>query len=132
MRALMNRAVNPFAKLLLRSPLHFLMSSRVLLITVTGRKSGRRYTTPVEYTRQGSLVTIVSRNDRSWWKNVSAKHQVRLQLRGRSVTGNAQLFSDDTAAIARCLQRQYKKLTAERAADMARTRVVIEITLDGA
>ena len=35
-------------KLVLRSPVHKMVSKTVLLITFTGRKSGKTYTTPVD------------------------------------------------------------------------------------
>src|SRR5262249_17743027 len=41
--------INPVIRALLRSPVHGLMSKSLMLITFTGRKSGRRYTTPVRY-----------------------------------------------------------------------------------
>ena len=41
--------MNPAIKLILRSPLHGLMSKRLLLITFTGRKSGKQFTTPLGY-----------------------------------------------------------------------------------
>lgn len=44
-----SQLMNCVPQLLLRSPLHGLMSNRYLLITFTGRKSGKRYTTPVAY-----------------------------------------------------------------------------------
>jgi len=41
------RFANPVLKAVLRSPLHRLLSRKLMLLTVTGRKSGRRYTLPV-------------------------------------------------------------------------------------
>jgi hypothetical protein len=40
---------NPIVSWLLRSPLQGLMSSSTMLITFAGRKSGKTYTTPVNY-----------------------------------------------------------------------------------
>lgn len=45
------RLVNPLMKLLLRSPLHGLVSKRLMLLTMTGRKSGKQYSIPVGYTQ---------------------------------------------------------------------------------
>jgi len=42
------RFVNQAMQTILRSPLHGMVSSTVLLITFTGRKSGNTYTTPVD------------------------------------------------------------------------------------
>ena len=41
------RAINPLARLLLRSPLNGLLGPTVLLLHVTGRKTGRRYDIPI-------------------------------------------------------------------------------------
>src|SRR5205085_11984824 len=41
------RFVNPVAKALLRSPMHRLLSKNLMLLTVTGRKTGRIDTLPV-------------------------------------------------------------------------------------
>jgi hypothetical protein len=43
---LQNQMVNPVVRLLLRSPAHRLLSGRVALITVTGRRTGRLVLTP--------------------------------------------------------------------------------------
>ena len=55
--AVINRTVNPLLRAVLRSPAHGLLSRRVVLITVTGRRSGRTFTFPVQYSRQGERVT---------------------------------------------------------------------------
>ena len=39
--------VNKTMKLILRSPMHGVVSKSMLLISFTGRKSGKTYTTPV-------------------------------------------------------------------------------------
>ena len=43
-----NRVINPLVRALLRSPAHRVMSRGVLLLTYTGRRSGRRYALPVQ------------------------------------------------------------------------------------
>jgi hypothetical protein len=55
-RAVWNRTANPVVRLVLRSPLHGLLSSG--LITVTGRRSGREFTFPVGYEQRGDSVRI--------------------------------------------------------------------------
>ena len=56
--AILNRAVSPLVEWLLRSPLHWPASRRLVLITYTGRGSGRPYTIPVRYEVAGLQVTI--------------------------------------------------------------------------
>ena len=41
---------------LLRSPLHGLVSGRIVLLAFTGRRSGRRFTVPVSYLRYGGDI----------------------------------------------------------------------------
>jgi hypothetical protein len=54
----LNRTGNPLIALILRSPLHPLVSRRLALITVTGRRSGRTYTFPLGYEQDGDTVTV--------------------------------------------------------------------------
>jgi F420H(2)-dependent quinone reductase len=62
-----------------------LLGARVLLLTTTGRKSGKRYTTPLTYTEDGeNLVIIASNNgadtDPNWWSNLQADPRARVQM----------------------------------------------------
>ena len=49
---------NPFMKTVLRSPLHGMISRRLLLITFTGRKSGKVFTTPISYEQEGATLLL--------------------------------------------------------------------------
>jgi deazaflavin-dependent oxidoreductase (nitroreductase family) len=89
-----NRIGNPFMSFILRSPLHGLLSKNMLLITVTGRKSGRRFTTPVGYVRDGADLLIVSALDRTWWKNLRGGAPVIVRLQGRDVPGRGTAIED--------------------------------------
>src|SRR5437764_6566928 len=88
----MNRTVNPALQALLRSPIHRLASSRLALVTYTGRRSGREYTIPVLYRDDGDEVTIaVGWPERKvWWRNLTGEGRpVRLVVRGRELRGHA-------------------------------------------
>jgi hypothetical protein len=88
----MNRTVNPALRVILRSPVHGLASSRLALITYTGRRSGRSYTIPVLYRDKGDEVTIaVGWPDRKvWWRNLTGEGgAVRLVVRGQELRGHA-------------------------------------------
>src|ERR1051326_2093291 len=62
------RVFNEIPKLLLRSPLHGVMSGRLLLFEVTGRQSGRLYAIPVAYVEhEGTLLVGAGA---PWTKNV--------------------------------------------------------------
>ncbi len=92
---------NVFVRFLLRSPLHFLLSNTLVLLTYLGRTSGKRYTNPVAYTRDGDVVTVFTY--RSWWKNVRGGAPVLVEIKRQRVGGTAEAISDDKAAIATSL-----------------------------
>jgi deazaflavin-dependent oxidoreductase (nitroreductase family) len=69
-----------------------------MLLGWTGRKSGRSYTTPVSYVREGDRV-FVTTGDR-WWRNLDGGGPVRLLIAGRSRTGTATPVTDREERIA--------------------------------
>ena len=77
---------------ILLSPLHRLLSSKRLVLTFTGRRSGKRYATPVNYLQRGREVLITT--DSSWWHNLDGGAPVQLQLRGRKLRANAEAVRD--------------------------------------
>jgi deazaflavin-dependent oxidoreductase (nitroreductase family) len=91
------RLINPFVSMILRSPLHRALSSRLLLLTFTGRKTGKRYTIPVGYTREDDTLTIFS--SYSWWKNLRGDFRVAMHLQGRKRTGHAEVIEESAAAV---------------------------------
>ena len=92
---------NDFMSWVLRSPLHGMLSNGMLLITVTGRKTGKQYTTPVEYFREdGDLWVMTSRN-RTWWRNLRDGAEVSLLLKRKSMTARAELDLDERVVEAR-------------------------------
>lgn len=94
--------VNRAMKFILRSPVHGLVSKTVLLITFTGRKSRKTYTTPVSYSQKDDQLRIFTHAN--WWKNLggggTAGTPVSLRMRGIEVQGMAQPVAEDKQAIA--------------------------------
>ena len=78
---------NPIVIRLLRSPLHGAMSKSTMLLTFTGLKSGRTYTTPVNYVRDGDELLAVGAREHSWWKNLSGSAPVTVRVRRRNLRG---------------------------------------------
>lgn len=83
-----------FVSGILRSPFHALLSRNTLLITFTGRKSGRRYTTPVNYVCVSDLIYVSSMKDRTWWRNLRGGARVTLRVRGQEVAGWGEVIED--------------------------------------
>jgi deazaflavin-dependent oxidoreductase (nitroreductase family) len=102
------RLVNPFFEALLRSPLHFLVSDRLLLIAFTGRRSGREFTTPVAYDREGETLAITSTTDSDWWRNLRGGQPVTVHLQGERRRAIAEL-TEDTETVAQYLRRYIER-----------------------
>lgn len=136
---------NFFMKFLLRSPLHGMMSTNALLISFTGWKSGKAYTTPTNYTQDGDIVRIISQKDRVWWRNLVGGAPVTLRLRGKDRHGTANAFTDDARVgqgfeaflkpnpqLARYFGiglDEHENIIKEDLVEAAKSRVVVEIDL---
>jgi len=90
--------VNRTVQFMLRSPFHGMVSKFTLLISFTGRKSGKTYTTPVSYSQVGDQVTIFTHAN--WWKNLRGGAPVTLRIRGRDVRGVAEPVAENKQAVA--------------------------------
>ncbi len=99
--AFWNRSGNRVVQALLRSPAHRLVSGRLTLITVTGRRSGLEHTLPVSYKQDGERLTIpVMWPDRKlWWRNLREGAPVRLRHRGEDRSGQAQAQGDEHSEV---------------------------------
>ena len=94
------KAANPLIVGLLRSPLHPLLSSRILVLSFRGRNTGRRFRIPVSYDRQGATVSVYTRH--AWWKNLRGGVPVEVVLRGHTLAARAEAVTDPaevTAAV---------------------------------
>jgi hypothetical protein len=91
---------NPIVTAILRSPLHGFMSSNILLLTYTGRKSQKRFTLPISYIYDDDRLLTISRADRTWWRNLQGGATVTLRLEGKSVEGTAKAIADNPADVA--------------------------------
>lgn len=145
LQAFFNRLGNPILAALLRSPLHAMLDGGTMLVSVTGRRSGRVYTTPVNYLRDGDALTVVSLRERTWWRNLRGGAEVGVLLRGHARRGRAAL-SEDNAEVAAALGQVVARLPArarylgvrmrpdgapesEDLARAARSRVVVRVQL---
>jgi deazaflavin-dependent oxidoreductase (nitroreductase family) len=98
-------------KFILRSPMHGLVSKTMLLITFTGRKSGKTYTTPVDYSQDGEQVTVFTHG--GWWKNLRGGVPVTLRIRGRDLQGVAEPVAEDKLAVAAGLAAHLRKVPSD-------------------
>jgi deazaflavin-dependent oxidoreductase (nitroreductase family) len=87
--------INPLVASVLRSPFHWLLSFGLMLITVTGRRTGRRYTIPVGYQRDGDVLTILVSEapKKQWWRNFHDPAPVEVRIKGKPLSGTAVLVA---------------------------------------
>jgi deazaflavin-dependent oxidoreductase (nitroreductase family) len=105
---------NRFISWLLCSPLHGLLSHGTMLLTVRGRKTGKPYTTPVDYYEEDGFIWVLSNRDRSWWRNLQGGANVELFLKGKSEKGFAGLELDQKAVEVQLVKYiQHKPYTAK-------------------
>jgi len=90
--------INSLVTTVLRSPWHGMRSQRLLLLTFTGRKSGREFTTPVRYVQEGETLRLrVVRSP--WWKNLVGEATVHVLLRGEMRTGTAEVLPEEDGEV---------------------------------
>jgi deazaflavin-dependent oxidoreductase (nitroreductase family) len=95
---------NDFMSWVLRSPLHGLLSNGMMLITVTGRKTGKKYATPVGYYRENGTLWVITSRNRTWWRNLCSGAEISLLLKRKPVHGFAELELDETAVESRLVE----------------------------
>jgi len=103
---------SPAVAWILRSPFHGLLSRGLMLITVTGRRSGRRYQIPVGYQRAAAEITVlVSKAARKrWWRNYRSAAPVELLVRGERLRGEARVLPGDTPEFRDAVEETFRRL----------------------
>lgn len=91
-RARIMRAVNVPMRAVLGMPLPTPLGRNLMLVTYTGRKSGKTYRQPVSYVRDGD--TLITPGGGRWKLNLADGRPVRIRLRGRDVTARPEIVSD--------------------------------------
>lgn len=137
---------NNFISAVLRSPLHGMLSNGVMLLTVTGRRTGKQYTTPVGYYEEGAYLWVLTSRERTWWKNLQGGANVDMLLKRRLVHGFAETELDEKA-VEQCMYEflrhapraakpmgirvENKTPNAEDVARIAKDRLFVKIKLSG-
>lgn len=79
-----------------------LVSRHITIVTYTGRRSGRVFSTPVAYKRRADTVMIGVRlpNAKSWWRNFTGEGgPLSLHLDGSEKSGHAVARSDEKGRV---------------------------------
>ena len=94
---------NVVVETVLKSPLHRLLSGKLLLIRYLGGRSGTEYTLPVQYadTHHGVVVMVGKPDTKTWWRNFTTMGQAQVLLAGTWVpmTAHALIGSEEPEAV---------------------------------
>jgi hypothetical protein len=91
---------NLFIKTVVNSPLHPLLGDRVAVITVQGRRTGKRISTPINLSRAGETWMVISMRNRTWWRNLREGRHAELRVAGHQVGVCGEIVSDPSAVEA--------------------------------
>lgn len=86
--------INPTMRLVLSSPLHFLVSRSLLLIRYKGRRTGIWRTTPLRYVQDGDAIRCFTSKGTQWWRNLQDGAEVTLTVRGKRLEYEATAITD--------------------------------------
>jgi deazaflavin-dependent oxidoreductase (nitroreductase family) len=96
------RVINVPMRLLLRLPFATPLSHQLMLLSFTGRKTGKRYRQPVSYVADGD--TLLTPGGGNWKLNLREDQPIRVRLRGRDVLARPE-FIADAEEVERLLRR---------------------------
>jgi deazaflavin-dependent oxidoreductase (nitroreductase family) len=85
-------AINVPMRLILRLPVATPLSGRLMLLHLTGRKSGRAYQQPVSYVPDGD--TLLTPGGGRWKLNLRQAECIHIHLRGHDVLARPELIKD--------------------------------------
>jgi F420H(2)-dependent quinone reductase len=88
------RVVNVPMRTMLGLPIATPAGKRLMLVYLTGRKTGRKYRQPVSYVRDGD--TLLTPGGGRWKFNLVEGQPTRVRLAGRDVSLRPELVSDST------------------------------------
>jgi|TARA_A100001234_G_scaffold203776_1_gene198185 hypothetical protein len=90
------RFINPFVRVILKSPIHFILSHQILLFRVIGRKSKKIYEIPASYAHINDALVCVTLRENLWWKNFIDIENQDIYFKGKKINKKISInFSDD-------------------------------------
>ena len=84
--------LNPVMEVMLKSPVHKVVSDGILIITFKGIKE---YSTPISYFMENGAAYCFTHAQ--WWKNLAQGAEVKVRLKGEDYKGYALAEAEDMA-----------------------------------
>jgi deazaflavin-dependent oxidoreductase (nitroreductase family) len=90
------KAMMRFQAFLLRRNWMGKMGEEIMVINVTGRKSGKKYATPIGYLSDGDTIVALTngQNPSNWYRNAVGAPDVMLEIKGQAVRAKAEPVTD--------------------------------------
>ena len=95
-------------KAIINSPLHPLLGPSFAVITVTGRKTRRVLSTPVNVSYADNCYTVTSMRNRTWWRNLHGDAPAQLRVGGKTFQVRGEII-EEPGAVREELQRYFQK-----------------------
>ena len=99
------RMINPAVAWVLQSRLHRLISFQLMLLEITGRRSGRIFRIPVSYAKQSGGLVCLTLGENLWWRNLQGCATATFIYRGQRQVAPVQLVVNDAETIAQEMRR---------------------------
>ena len=78
---------------LLRRGLMGSLGNEIMVITVSGRKTGRQYSTPIGFLREGATIIALSRGS-NWFKNAVATGTAQIEIKKQKMNVRVEAVKD--------------------------------------
>ena len=96
---LLFRFINPIVRLILKSPIHFLISHQILLFRVIGRRSKKIFEIPASYAHINDSLVCVTLRENLWWKNFKDIETQEIYFKGKKINKNISINFTDNAFV---------------------------------
>ena len=100
LESLLYATLNPVVTGLLRSPIHGIASANLCVFSYRRRRSGKSYSTPLSFMREGSTVRLLSSHNTRWWHNfLDEPVDVEIEIARENFRGQAKTIVEDGDAF---------------------------------
>ena len=111
----LNDLISPANRLvswLLRSQFHSLASKGLMLVSWSGRKTGRSFSIPVGYQREeDSVLVLISKPmEKAWWKNFRTPWPAELTIRRKVRTAMGEIVPPGSREFYEACERTLERL----------------------
>lgn len=114
------KLANRVVAVVLRSPLHRLLSGSTDVVRYRGRRTGHEFETPTQYVEvdDGLVIVVARAGSKAWWRNFVEDRDLDVLVRGswRPMTGRAMSGASEPEVVAPLLDAYLARFPrAERA-----------------